>query len=163
MRKWTRNRERERSRGVRGSWMEEGITQLHVGLMLGFISLRGSGFGAFEGDGVALLPTVGGKIEYESLMWAISAPLGPGPRLLTLRRLLTIVAPPSFRFAFPSFSTFTFSSFVFIYLSSTLFFFSFYIHSDASTHLPFLSLHFRYIIYDFYFCFLLASVFFFFF
>ncbi|KAK0077186.1 hypothetical protein PV325_004316 [Microctonus aethiopoides] len=66
MRKWTRNRERERSRSVRGSWMEEGITQLHVGLMLGFISLRGSGFGAFEGDGVALLPTVGGKIEYES-------------------------------------------------------------------------------------------------
>lgn len=66
---------RERERGGEGEREgEEGITQLHVGLMPSSLSVRYSS-GMRVGDCAEGAPTLGGKIEYESLMRAISAPL----------------------------------------------------------------------------------------
>lgn len=62
-----REREKEREKMTEG---EEGITQLHVGLMPGSSYGRA---GREEGTAGKGAPMVGGKIEYESLMRAISA------------------------------------------------------------------------------------------
>lgn len=65
-----KGREREKERERKMTEGEEGITQLHVGLMPGSSYGRA---GREEGTAGKGAPMVGGKIEYESLMRAISA------------------------------------------------------------------------------------------